>query len=217
MNFERYIDLNGACGVSGLFFAVGSFGVIDGNVKYDRIDENGKTTFVYCNDSIRLEAEFTVLENGIVIRRDKFFNLCENEVEINSLSSRFTLIGNEYEVYTQYNAWQHESRGAWQKLVTHITAAAEGIRTCDSATPMMGFHNLYTGKNTVFHVIPNAQWQMSARKIPQNEKELVVLEVGFYGKAMRLKAAPKEVIDLPALVFFEAESKTDLDAHKLHA
>lgn len=39
--------------------------------------------------------------------------------------SRFTLTGNEYEVYTQYNAWQHESKGVWQKLVTQIGTAAQ--------------------------------------------------------------------------------------------
>ena len=164
MDFEGYINLQGALGASGMFFAVGGFGIIDGNVSCERIDEGDKTTFIYCGSQVRLEAEFTAMENGVVIRRDRFFNLSANEMEISSLSSRFTLTGNEYEVYTQYNAWQHESRGAWQRLVTQITAASEGMRTCDGAAPIMGFHNLYTGKNTVFHLIPNAQWQMTVRK-----------------------------------------------------
>ena len=216
MNFDHYVDLKGKLGVSGLFFAAGSFGMIDGSECYERLDADKTTTFSYRNDTVCLEAEFTAMENGIVIRRDRFFNLSENEAEINSLSSRFTLTGNEYEVYTQYNAWQHESRGAWQKLVTQITAASEGIRTCDGATPIMGFHNLYTEKNTVFHLIPNAQWQMTARKFPQGDKEIAVLEIGFYDKALRLKVAPGEMIELPTVVFFEAESKIDLDAYKLH-
>ena len=139
MNIEHYIDLSGTLGVSGLFFATGSFGIIDGDVSYDRIDTSDSTTFVYSNESIRLEAEFKFRENGVVIRRDRFINISENELEINSLCSRFRLRGNEYEIYTQYNAWQHESRGGWQKLVTQITAASEGIRTCDGATPMMVF------------------------------------------------------------------------------
>ena len=172
MNLERYVNLEGKPGVSGLFFAVGSFGIIDGTASYERIDENGKIIFIYCDEFIRLEAEFTAHENGVVIRRDRFFNLSESELDIHSLLSRFTLTGNEYEVYTQYNGWQHESKGAWQRLVTQITAASEGIRTCDGATPMMGFHNLYTGKNTVFHLIPNAQWQMTAKKFPRNDREM---------------------------------------------
>ena len=216
MNIDRYVNVKGTPGVSGLFFAVGSFGVIDGTASYERIEENGNTTFIYCNESIRLEAEFTTQDNGVMVRRDRICNLSENEMEINSLLSRFTLIGNEYEVYTQYNAWQHESKGDWQNLVTQIMVASQGIRTCDGATPMMGFHNLYTGRNTVFHLIPNAQWQMTAKKFPHDDREIVVLETGFYDKGLRLKAAPGESIELPAIIFFSAESKTDLDAYKLH-
>ena len=216
MNLERYVNLEGKPGVSGLFFAAGSFGIIDGTENYERIDENGKTIFIYCDEFIRLEAEFAVQENGIVIRRDRFLNLSENEVEINSLLSRFTLTGNEYEVYTQYNGWQHESKGAWQRLVTQISAVSQGIRTCDGATPMMGFHDLYTDKNTVFHLLPNAQWQMTAKKFPRNDREIVVVETGFYDRGLRLRVAAGECIELPTIVFFAAESKTDLDAYKLH-
>lgn len=216
MNLERYVNLEGKLGVSGLFFAVGSFGIIDGAASYERIDENGKTIFIYCDEFIRLEAEFTAHENGVVIRRDRFFNLSESELDIHSLLSRFTLTGNEYEVYTQYNGWQHESKGAWQRLVTQISAVSQGIRTCDGATPMMGFHDLYTGKNTVFHLIPNAQWQMTAKKFPRNDQELVVVETGFYDRGLRLRVAAGECIELPTIVFFAAESKTDLDAYKLH-
>ncbi|MBR7098462.1 MAG: alpha-galactosidase, partial [Clostridia bacterium] len=216
MRIENYVDMEEMPGASGLFFAVGSFGIVDGNASYERIDENGKTTFVYCDELIRLEAEFSANENGVVIRRDRFINLSGYETEINSLLSRFTLTGNEYEIYTQYNGWQHESTGAWQRLVTQITAASEGIRTCDGATPMMGFHNLYTGKNTVFHLIPNAQWQMTAKKFPQSDRERVVLECGFYDRALHLRVAAGECIELPTVVFFSAKSKTDLDAYKLH-
>ena len=109
IRIENYLNLKGILGASGLFFAFGSFGIIDGTASYERIDENGKTIFIYCDEFIRLEAEFTAHENGVVIRRDRFFNLSESELDIHSLLSRFTLTGNEYEVYTQYNGWQHES------------------------------------------------------------------------------------------------------------
>lgn len=216
MNFDHYVDLKGKPGVSGLFFAVGSFGTVDGDANYERIEAQGTTTFVYCDEAIRLEAEFVVEKNGVVIRRDRCFNLSDKEIEINSLLSRFTLCGNEYEVYTQYNGWQHESKGAWQRLVTQISAISQGIRTCDGATPMMGFHDLYTGKNTVFHLIPNAQWQMTAKKFPRNDRECVVLETGFYDRGLRLHVGAGECIELPTVIFFSAESKIDLDAYKLH-
>lgn len=216
MRIENYIDLNGILGVSGLFFVEGSFGVVDGNVSYEKIEENGKITFIYCDESIRLHAEFSCEKNGVVIRRDRLYNLSQQEIEVNSLLSRFKLVGNAYEVYTQYNGWLHESEGAWQRLVTQITTASQGIRTCDGATPMMGFHDLYTGKNIVFHLIPNAQWQMTAKKFARNDREQVVLECGFVDRGLCLSVAVGECIDLPTVVFFTAENKTDLDAYKLH-
>ena len=217
MKIENYIDLNGKVGISGLFFVAGNFGIVDGDVHYLQTESNGITSFLYENDTIRLQAEFTKETNGVVIRRDKVCNLSQKEIEIYSLVSRFTLTGNEYEIYTQYNGWQHESMGSWQKLVTQVGVAAQGIRGCDGATPMMGLHDLYTGKNTVFHLMPNAQWQMTVKKVPQhNDRERVVLETGFFDQALRFRVAPGETVELPAVIFFSAESKTDLDAYRLH-
>jgi F-type H+-transporting ATPase subunit b len=81
---------------------------------------------------------------------------------------------------------------------------------------MMGFHNRYTGRNTVFHLLPNAQWQMTAKKFPHSAKEIVVLEAGFCSVGLRLSVAAGETVRLPELIFFGAQSKTDLDAYKLH-
>ena len=216
MVIDNYINLSGKLGISGLFSASGSFGSVDGNITYTRTDSENKTVFEYSDGKIALRAEFEREVNGVVIRRDSFQNLTETEVEIYSLLSRFTLIGNDFEIYTQHNGWQHESHGEWQKLVTQVRVATEGVWTCYGATPMMGFHNLYNGKNTVFHLVPNAQWQMTVKKLPQGTKEIPVLETGFYDKALRLKVLAGEKIDLPTVIFFEAKSKNDLDAYKLH-
>lgn len=216
MNIEHFIDLNGKVGISGLFFAAGSFGLIEGNVRYAKTECDGKTVFEYSDASIRLQAEFTKEKNGVIIRRDIFKNLSNEKIDLYSLLSRFTLLGNAYEVYTQYSGWQHESQGEWQKLVTSIGTAAQGVWSCDSATPMMGFHDLYSGKNAVFHLIPNAQWQMTAKKVAESDREKVVLEAGFYDKGLCMKVAPGETIELPTIIFFQAENKTDLDAYRLH-
>ena len=217
MKIDHYIDLKGKPGVSGLIYASGSFGAIGSDADYMRTDEEGRTVFSYENGSVRLESEFVFEENGVVLRRDRFYNCSDAPLEVDCLLSRFALPGNEYEVYTQYNGWQHESTGAWQKLVTRISAISQGIRTCDGATPIMGFHDLYTGKNTVFHLLPNAQWQMSVQKFPRSDRERVVLECGLYDRSLCLSVAQGECIELPPIVFFQAESKTDLDAYKLHA
>lgn len=216
MTLDYYMNHQGMAGISGLIFACGSFGIIDGECNYTRFKEDERVIYRYENETIALVAEFTLFDNGVVIRRDRLENHSDNPIEINGLSSRFFMDGSSYEVYTQYSAWQHESQGSWQKLVTQVTAASQGIRTCDGAAPMMALHNLYTGKNTVFHLLPNAQWEMTVRKFPINDKENVILETGFRDKNLRLTAAAGEQIDLPAIIFFTAQNKTDLDAYKLH-
>ena len=216
MRLENYFRLQGELGFSGLFFATGSFGIVDGDGTYTLSEENGKKTYVYENASIRLCAEFETV-GDVCIRRDRLVNLSERPVEINDLVSRFCLDGNRYDVYTQYNAWQHESSGGWQSLTTQIKAESCGMRGCDGAAPIMGFHNCYTQKNTVFHLLPNAQWQMVAKKFPRNEKELVVFEAGFNNIGLRLKVQPHETVELPTIIFYSAECQIDLDAYKLHS
>ena len=129
MRIENYFDLGGRLDVSGLFFAAGSFGTVDGDTPYERTEADGKIRYVCKNEAIVLQAEFTVTPSGVAVRRDTLQNLSGSEITVRSLLSRFTLDGNAYEVYTQYSAWQHESRGAWQPLHTEVAVAAEGIRT----------------------------------------------------------------------------------------
>ena len=215
MKIENYFEQREVLGVQGLFYTRGSFGVIDGGTY--ACEKNGATaTYSYEKNGVRLCAEFTTFGNGVVLRKDTFENLTDGVLEVNALTSRFRMLGNSYEVYTQYSAWQHESLGAWQPLVTQVTAQTNGVRFCDGATPMLGMHDLYTGKNTVFHLLANCQWKMTARKVPFSDKEFVLVETGFNDTGLRLQVQPHEIIELPEVFFFEAENKTDLDAYKLH-
>lgn len=216
MNIETLFDRRNLRGVSGLFLAHGSFGMVDGECDYTCTTTETATAYRYDNGTVALTATFIKEENGVVIRHDRLENLTDEAIEINGLCSRFFMEGSKYEVYTQYNAWQHESSGAWQPLVTQVKAIGNGIRTCEGAAPVMAFHNRYNGRNTVFHLMPNAQWQLTAKKIPLSDKELVVLEAGFHNENMKLIAAPHETIELPEVWFFEAKNRTDLDAYKLH-
>lgn len=216
MRFCDCIDACGIPGVSGPVFVSGSFGVIDGDVEYVRTDREMTIAFEYTTDTVCLKTELSKRENGVIIRKDYFENLSNSPVDIYRFVSRFRMDGNEYDVYTQYNAWQHENCGAWQPLVTQVRTAATGVRTCDGAAPILAMHNKYTGKNTVFHLIPNAQWSMTAKKFAQNEKEIVLVETGFHDEGMHLTVKAGERIELPTVIFFTAESKTDLDAYKLH-
>ncbi len=216
MKIENFIDQKDELGVSGLFFATGDFGIIDGDKKYDSTVIDGKCIYTYKNEKIRLSAEFSEYKNGVVIRRDSFENLTGEPITVTKLSSRFRMDGDAYEVYTQFNGWQHESEGAWQPLVTQVTAESQGIRTCEGATPLMALHNLHSNVTTVFHLIPNAQWKMNVRKYPVSDKELVVLETGFVDDGMHLDVLPSERIELPTVIFFMAKNRNDLDMYKLH-
>lgn len=216
MKPEKLLRFEGSTGASGLFYACGSFGIINKACKYEKYENENKTVYRYENQQIALTASFECKDNGVIIRKDFFENLTDTFLQINVLHSRFCLDGNSYEVYTQYNAWQHESSGCWQKLNTCVTAASTGIRTCDGAAPIMGFHNLHSGQNTVFHLLPNAKWQMTAKKFPESQKEIVLFECGFNDENMCLTVNPKEKIELPTVIFYNAKSKTDLDAYKLH-
>lgn len=216
MRLENVLSFDGKAGGSGLFYACGDFGVVDAPTTYSHLQQAGTETYRYSNEKIALVATFEHQQNGAVIRRDYLENLTDAPVVLYALCSRFRLDGNDYEVYTQYNAWEHESRGSWQKLVTQISATSQGIRTCDGAAPMMALHNLHSGQNTVFHLLPNAQWKMVARKFPESQKERIVVEAGFNNENMHLTVFPGEKIYLPKIIFFSAKSKIDLDAYKLH-
>ena len=216
MKIENYISLGHYLGVDGLFSAVGSFGAIDAHAEYLKTSEEGKEIYTCREKGVELRAEFTVFENGVVLRKDSFKNLTEEPMEINLLMSRFRLEGNDYEVYTEYNAWQRESRGEWQPLVTNVTAEAQGIRACDGAAPMMALHNRVNRKNTVFHLLASAQWKISAKKYHVHKKEPIIVEAGFYPDGLRLKVEPQETIYLPEIFFFSADNKVGLDAYKLH-
>ena len=216
MKIESLIETRGIYGASGLFIARGSFGVVDGVKGLEKQEFENKTVYAYKNDKVRVTATFIKFSNGAILRQDALENLTNEEIELNKFSSRFRLDGNAYEVYSQYSSWQHESSGAWQKLVTQVTVESQGIRTCDSATPMIALSNLYNGKNTVFHLIPNCQWKINVKKFHHSDKEIVLVETGIQDSALKLKVKPFETIKLPEVIFYQANSKTDLDAYKLH-
>lgn len=216
MRLENVLSFDGKAGGSGLFYACGDFGMVNAAAEYTYLQDGNTEAYSYSNEKITLTATFSHQKNGVVIRQDTLENLTDTPITLYALCSRFRLDGNDYAVYTQYNGWEHESRGSWQKLVTQITAASQGVRTCDGAVPMMALHNNHTGQNTVFHLMPNAQWKMVARKFPESQKERILVEVGFNNENLHLTVQPGEKIYLPKIIFFNAKNQTDLDAYKLH-
>ncbi|MBQ7246704.1 MAG: alpha-galactosidase [Lachnospiraceae bacterium] len=204
-------------GITGLWNLSGDFGVLDTISEYSNTNKDNETVYAYDTPRYRVSAKFTEYANGAVIRRDSFENLSTEPLTLYSFFSRFFLEGNRYEVYTQYNGCLHESSGGWQELVTQVTAAGLGIRSCEGATPIMALKNKYHGLITVFHLLPNCQWQITAKKRPYTAKnEAVLVEYGIENNGLHLTVSPGETIDMPAVIFYQSRNENDFDAWKLH-
>ena len=217
MDIDRYINLDKMLSVSGLFSVIGSIGVIDGDAHYSVSEEDNVRTYLYSNGKIELSATFTEYSDGVIIRRDSLKNISADPIVINHLVSRFRVKGNKYQVYTQFNGWQHESDGSWQSLVTEVSVASRGIRSCDGTTPLLALRDEYSGKCSVFHLLPNCQWKMTAKKMPiYSNREVVVVETGFCDEGLCFNVQPGEKIFLPEIIFYQADNEYDLDAYKLH-
>lgn len=203
---NRSHDYGDACCASG------SFGIIND----ERFTDEGGA-YALRTDRLEIISAVSHEKNGVAVRRDTLKNVSDKELVVNSFSGKIYLEGNDYEVYTQFNGWQNESAGGWQRLITQVKAANFGIRACEGATPMLGVYNRQTGKTHVFHLVDNCKWKLEVYKKGVGGKNVVtVLEYGFDDKGLQLTLAPNEVLELPELIFYECADRLDFDAYKLH-
>lgn len=216
MNIRKMLKENAhLTGVTSFFCAYGSFGVADGSDTDLAKAVESEMGFSAEYDKFSVKCELKEYENGVYSRNDYF--TAKEDVVLNCYNSRFYLENGDYEVYTQFSAWQNESMGSWQDLVTGIEVANHGIRTTHSAAPMLAVHNKGNGKIYVFHLLPNAKWKMKITKVAITDRNNgVIIETGINEKGLNMKVAKGETIEMPQLFVFEAKSKIDLDAWKLH-
>lgn len=112
MKYEKLFDLGSEYnGVSGLFNVCGVFGIIDGGSAKSTVKNGNEYTLK--TERILLSSEFVLFKNGAVVRKDSLKNISDKPIVVNRLSSRFIFEGYDYEVFTQFNAWQHENTGGW--------------------------------------------------------------------------------------------------------
>ena len=64
MDLKNYIDFRGNAGYGGLFFACGSFGIVDGNCNYTYEQKGEDKIYRYANEKIALVSVFTEKKNG---------------------------------------------------------------------------------------------------------------------------------------------------------
>lgn len=202
--------------IGGLFSASGSFGEINGKTTFEKIVRDGKR-YIFENGEIRLTASFEEYENGVMRRIDTLENISDKPHVLRNFFSRFVMEGYDYEVYTQFNGWQNENSGGWQPLVTNVTTAASGMRTCDDATPILALYNHQNLKTTVFHLIPNCRWKMTAQRRTEISQFCVtVIETGFEDSCFQMQVAPGEIIELPEVIFYVTDDRVSLGSEKLH-
>lgn len=193
------------------FRAYGSFGDLRGEIKRD-----GKKLLCEA-DEYTAVCTYETDELGVVTRRDSITNTSDKNITVDCFKSRFVFEDGEYQVYTQFNNWQTESAGEWQKLVTSITAGCESTRTCQDATPFMVLWNEQESRGVAFHLMPDCMWDMKAARCRSDCKySKIVVDIGASDKNYHITLAPGESVSAPEIICYEIRNKLDMDAYKLH-
>lgn len=197
---------------SRMFFRVsGSFGEMVGELSRDENTVFKKT------DKYIVSCSYKSDEYGVITRKDVFKNTSDEKLTLTSLKSRFVFEGGEYDVYTQYNNWQSESIGAWQPLVTGVTASVSSTRSTQNASPFVVLWSRQQNKGAVIHLLPNCSWEIKVTRIglPQRLSKVLV-ELGPSDYDFNLEVQPNEKILLPEIICYETANKLDFDCYKLH-
>ncbi len=192
----------------------GSFG------NFDEVFETKENSFISKNAEISVKSDIKKDKNGVYIRTGVVKNISDKEIHINTLASKFSLDGGEYEVYSQYNGWQNESLGAWQPLVSSVVARSQSIRQTNSATPFMALFNCQTKRGTAFHLNAYSTWEMRisrAFSMAGEEYTHIECELGVLNDGLDIKLNPGEEVELPEIIYYEFSNKTDMDCYKLHS
>ena len=168
-------------------------------------------------DGILASAKIEEIDYGVYRRVGKIKNTSNEDKVITALSSKFTMYGGEAEVYSQYNGWQHESSGAWQPLVTSVSASCDSVRSSLNAAPFMALWNMQTSRGIAFHIIPYCAWEMKiSRKHRVGERADIVFEAGVASENFHYTLPAGEELRLPEIIFYEFKNKVDFDCAKMH-
>jgi len=175
-----------------LWNVAGDFGEFSGEVVFDG---NG---FYVDNQKIRISSRIEKYENGVVLRKGKIKNVSEFPVTLTTLSSKFSLDGGEYEIYTQYNGWQNESSGGWQSLVTSVSVRSPSVRNAFEASPFMAVWNMQTSRGVAFHLNAYSKWEMRiSRCYAGEEASYAEVELGIMPEDFSYILGSGEEIELP--------------------
>ena len=190
----------------------GSFDLPTGSVVNT---ENG---FVYFGNGFKAEATVEKHPSGVCKRTDVITNVSDEPIDLRAALAKFSFNGGEYEVYTQYSEWCHESNGAWQRLVTEIGVGNDDVRTNVGSAPFLAIYNTQNGRGVAFHVLAQSTWQMKAKKFysHQGHVKQICVEIGINEKGFDYTLEPGQSFKMPQILYYEFKNKLDMDAYKLH-
>lgn len=198
--------------VSGMFNIAVSEGSIDGCSEYEI--NNGSAEIIAEKFTVISETE---KEKDVYIRRDKIKNTSDETIYLNRYFCRFSIPSEDVMVYTQQSNWINESNGAWQKLVTTISAENYGIRTTAGAAPMLALWDNSCERGLCFQLVPNTAWKISAsRRVLGGDENITVIEMGISDDGLNMAIEPGECIYLPEIIFYDFDNKIDMGCTKLH-
>ena len=190
----------------------GSFGQLQGQV---RGDEN---CFYTEDNGCRVCSVREEDENGVIRQTGSIVNTSDKPVQINYAMSKFLFDGGEYRVYSQANSWQNESTGAWQPLVTAVTAQTPGARSTFGAAPFFVLWNEQTNRGRAFHILADCAWKYMVAQTPyfSTEAMKVEVEIGINNCNFSMELAPGEELKLPEILYYDVLDPVGMDAWKLH-
>ena len=189
----------------------GSFAMPVGEIEKT---ENGA---IYKDDGYEVTTTITKHPSGVCVRKDVFKNVSDKAIDLRAVLSKFRFNGGEYEVYTQYSEWTHESIGAWHTLITETGVGNADVRTNTGTAPFLAIYNTQNGRGMAFHILAEGTWQMKARKdYTSDHKKTIDVEIGINEKGFAYTLEAGKSLEMPTILYYEFKNKVDMDAYKLH-
>ncbi len=217
MRIEDLINTDKRSAISGVFNIDCSEGSVDGR------DEAKKTiTDAGCEFEINeknFSAKTVIKKCGdVFIRKDFFTNTSDKSIILYRYYSRFTINESDVSVYAQYSNWANENKGSFEKLTNTVSVCSRGVRSTSGGTPFVSVWRENANRGLAFNLIANAVWKISVEKKPVLPLiyNAVVIEAGIADDRLRMEVMPGETINLPELMFYDFDNKTDMGQRKLH-
>ena len=199
--------------ISELFTLSGDFSLPTGAI------ETRDGCYFYSNGTLETVSVQTKHTSGVYKRHDTVKNVSDKPITLRTALSKFTQSGGEYEVYTQYSEWCKESNGKWQELNTEIAVGNDDMRGNSGSAPFVALYNRQNGRGVAFHLLGGCAWQIRVKRQFRQQRgwiKNVTVELGTRERGLCYVLQPGETLELPEILFYEFESKTDMAAYKLH-